>query len=293
MALRQALQRQREQIELTAHRQTDGACCIGHRCHRSRAEAGRAVHGVDALAVDQGRTELACDKAHAGQLSLQLCQLWRSFARISNDDFGAGAHAPASHRQTGSAQTQHQHALVEQMLLLPLGPEHGHRRQLGRGLSLGHFDGGNFAARRIRNTGVGKNLGHKSGGILGCRQGGHIGDRRHGRSGLSDRLRRWYRFSFFHCLYCISISNNFSVCACIGSDIAHRLCKHHRIQLSRGRHLLIRILRIVVSSFHSRHSRSHRRHGILGQRCLGFEVFGMHGVTSASKWTGRSGTAAW
>ena len=112
MGLCQALQRQREQIELAAHWQANGACRVGNRCHRSRAEARRAVHGVDALAVDQGRAELACDKAHAGQLCLQLRQLRRRIARVGNDDFGASAHAPARHRQTGSSQTQHQHALV-------------------------------------------------------------------------------------------------------------------------------------------------------------------------------------
>ena len=151
------------------------------------SEAGRAIHRREVLPIDQCRRQRAAHKSHAGQFLLQLGQLGRCFAGVGHRDLRTCTHTPARHGHARSTQAQNQHTLALQMLRLALRPLGGHGRQLHhlhRLLRLGLRD---FVVCGVRDTGVGKNLGHKSGSVLGSGQ--RI---QRGNHGVSSR----YRFYF-------------------------------------------------------------------------------------------------
>ena len=149
-----------KQIQLAAHRQTDGAGSIDHGRNLLRGQPRRAVHAGHVLPGHQLGAERPGDKTHAGQLGLQQRQLRRRTARIGHRHLRPGAGAPAGHGQPRRAQAQHQHALAAQVLggiLRPAGrhrgPLHGGQRQVG--LRVGRVSGrsGLIVLKNLRDKG--------------------------------------------------------------------------------------------------------------------------------------------
>ena len=101
----QPLQGCGKQIQLTAHRQPNGARCIHDGGNGIGRQAGGAIDRSQALAINQSAAQRATNKPCLRQLCAQQLQLGRRFACISHRDLCARSCAPACHRDARCAQT--------------------------------------------------------------------------------------------------------------------------------------------------------------------------------------------